>query len=174
MTKECPAVFVCTETDSITNRDTHRSDIGGLNNSAPSPSLVAPAYSDAADLHNRSFTMCAEHFVTKGNAYGPKKGMQLVLTIPASPLPWEWPVSNVTAMPAKKKKTAAKASDMVIVLVVQDGRQPRCDAAQTPSLCFCTFVHLVRYAALGFYTGTKLLYQVCVMQLYNVAIYVAT
>lgn len=63
--------------------------------------------------------------MTKGTAHGPKKGMQLVLTIPASPLPWEWPEPNVTLSPAKKKKAPSKTADMVIVLVVQEGRQPR-------------------------------------------------
>ena len=74
-----------------------------------------------------SLLMYAERFLTKGTAYGPKKGMQLVRTVPTSPLPWEWPQPNATAGAASKQKSSSssKIADMVIVLVVQDGRQPR-------------------------------------------------
>lgn len=76
--------------------------------------------------------------MTKGTAYGPKKGMQLVRTVPTSPLPWEWPQPNATAGAASKQKSSSssKIADMVIVLVVQDGRQPRyleADFSITPS-----------------------------------------
>lgn len=113
------------------------------------PNYTAAGIASIADLTIR-FSHCAvsaDHFVHQGSGKGPKKGTQLVLTLSATPLPWEWPQPNLTA-PSETKKGVSKEADMVIVLVLLDGRQPRYPSGTHP---LAGMLHTVFFLCLIFF-----------------------